>query len=113
MRINDIRISPHFKLYEFEDTRTHEVKIDPTLLCNLELIRLDLRSPLFISSGYRTKKTNGIVKGKTKSRHLQGKAADIYSKTHSLWELKYICEKYKFRAVIPYPDMNFIHVDVK
>lgn len=96
MRMNDINISEHFKLYEFESPDTNEVKIDPELVQKLEILRklvsdyLGKDTPLIINSGYRTWEHHKYIYEvelgygdkweehiSTKSKHLYGIASDI------------------------------------
>jgi len=68
MRPNDIQVSEHFKLYEFED-RAHDnlVVLHPLLLERLELTRkalcLDAEKDIaiIITSGTRTRRTNNAL----------------------------------------------------
>ena len=53
--INDIHISEHFKLSEFQSGDTQEVKIDPKLIEKLGKLRKRVGQRLVINSGYRTR----------------------------------------------------------
>lgn len=75
--INDVKISEHFKLSEFESSDTKEVKIDSGLVEKLELLRKRIGQPLIINSGYRTPEHNKAIGGADNSLHMTGKAADI------------------------------------
>lgn len=96
---NDIQLSPHFKLSEFEcssTARTHGIRNKAPMsvignartLCLevLEPLRQHLGKPVIISSGYRCPKLNKLVGGAPNSQHLTGEAADLH--TESLSELK-------------------------
>ncbi len=48
-----------------------------TLLLNLQVLRNDLGTVLFINSGYRTPAHNQSIGGKSNSAHLRAMAADI------------------------------------
>lgn len=52
--------------------------VDTDLLDGLESL-WDLVGEIYVISGYRCSTHNKVVKGKTGSSHLVGKAADIYS----------------------------------
>lgn len=65
------------------------MKIDNTppdaVRCNLEglrerleVIRIAMGTPLYITSGYRCEKLNAEVGGVPNSLHMEGRAADIY-----------------------------------
>ncbi len=85
-----MKISKHFSMEEFTHSQAAsragrdlivpaEFMPNLTQLCDkvLEPIRLELRQPIRISSGYRDYETNLRVGGATNSAHLQARAADI------------------------------------
>ena len=83
--MNDIRLSPHFKLGEFLNlgkypqnipTMQHVVNMTYGCLMLLEPARL-LVGPIIINSGYRSPRVNTLVGGVKNSQHLLGQAADI------------------------------------
>ena len=83
-----MRLSKNFTLAELtatshprlQDTPTLEVVQNQQKHCVLVLqpIRDTLGAPVYINSGYRSKRLNARVGGVPNSRHLQGKAADIH-----------------------------------
>lgn len=89
--MQDIQLSPHFKLKEFTKSRTaRENGIDNTpppeavenlrALCShtLEPLREALGLPIIITSGYRCKVLNErITHHSDSSQHMQGEAADF------------------------------------
>lgn len=88
--MNDLYLTPHFKLSEFEKSATAQAcGIDnsvppqyiPTLqqLCQevLEPLRSFVGGPIVISSGYRCNALNVKVGGAYASQHTLGEAADI------------------------------------
>ena len=88
--MNDLRLSEHFMLSEFEKSATAEkYHIDnsvppqyvPVLqqLCQevLEPLRRFVGGPIVISSGYRCSQLNVKVGGAYASQHTLGEAADI------------------------------------
>lgn len=84
-----MNLSPHFTLAELTaSAKAHERGIDNTpppeliprmmLLAELlERVRVELGSPIAITSGYRCQKLNMAVGGVTSSDHTQGHAADV------------------------------------
>lgn len=49
-------------------------------LCNfLEVVREKARNPIFVTSGFRSKKLNDALNGSRSSAHMDGRAADIVS----------------------------------
>ncbi len=63
-----------------QDTPALEVVQNLQKLCVLVLqpLRDTIGSPVYINSGYRSKRLNARVGGVPNSRHLQGKAVDIH-----------------------------------
>lgn len=102
------------------DHRTNEIKpIDTKLLDLLCAIRVNLKSkqPFHIISGYRSPKTNAILRKRSggvarSSLHLLGKAADIRVPGCCLVSLRQVAMKLRIGGVGYYPHSNFVHVDV-
>lgn len=83
--LNDIRLSPHFKLGEFlnldkyaDNTPTMQAVANMTYGCLmiLEPAR-QVVGPIIINSGFRNDDVNRKVGGVKNSQHLLGQAADI------------------------------------
>ena len=110
--INDILISEHFKLLEFQSKDTKEVKVEPELIAKLEKLRSRLGQSLTINSGYRTAEHNKKVGGSPNSQHTKGTAADI-AKVPGLTidEMAILAEKVGFDGIGKYS--WGIHVDVR
>ena len=95
------RLSPHFKLREFEKSqiadryeidntvRDEEVYNNLILLCKniLEPIRVHYGVPFSPSSGYRCLELNRKLGSSDKSQHTRGQACDIEIPTVSNYEL--------------------------
>ena len=95
--MQNIFLSPHFKLAEFTASATAEkhgiVNVAPPeavenlrALCQhtLEPLREALGLPIVITSGYRTKALNEIlVHAARKSQHMEGRAADFWVQGHT------------------------------
>ena len=77
MRLNDLRVSLHFSLREFECPCCHRVRLHPLLLVRLEELREAWGRPLLLTSGYRCDPHNARVGGVPKSAHRLGLAADV------------------------------------
>lgn len=90
------------------DVRDHLV----TLRAVLSVLRLLLRQPLYINSGYRSDEVNKAVGGYPNSYHLLGLAADI--RCDDMDKLRSICEHWHsccvFREVIDHG--CYIHVAI-
>lgn len=95
-----IQLSKNFELSEFTYSPTAlsrdinnkpspEVVGDLMRLCDhvLQPLRDELKTPIYITSGYRSPKLNQAVGGVENSAHVQGLAADIQVKGTSVEEL--------------------------
>ena len=102
--INDIKLSPHFKLGEFlnlkkypENIPSMQVVANLTYGCHqlLEPAR-QIVGPIIVNSGFRNETVNRRVGGVRTSQHLLGQAADIQPRDPSqfwyLVEFLRICE---------------------
>jgi uncharacterized protein YcbK (DUF882 family) len=102
------------------DHRTGDIKkIDNSLLDLLYVLHgeFDTREPFHIISGYRSAKTNGLLRKRSKgvaknSMHTCGKAVDIRLPGRQLENLLTAAVELKRGGVGYYPDADFIHVDV-
>jgi zinc D-Ala-D-Ala carboxypeptidase len=85
-----MKISPHLNLAEItrsDTAKRNNIDNTPTAehLENFKLlaekvfepIRLHFRTPIFISSGYRSEALNSFIKGSSSSQHCKGQAIDI------------------------------------
>ena len=96
--------------------------VNPQLVMNLAYLRKDSNSPITIRSGLRCKTWNKMQSGSAlQSRHMSGKAADIYSKvlTNTKAQREKLVKRwYTFKkANYSYANTsnmgNSVHVDVK
>ena len=64
--------------YNIDNTPTEDIEKNLVELAHvLEKIRQRYNKPIIVTSGYRCKKLNDIVKGSKTSQHVKGQAADI------------------------------------
>lgn len=113
-RVNDIRVSPHFRLCEFESPDTNEVKLGPEVIEYLEKTRsLIGNKEIVITSGYRTKEHNAKkrVGGHPRSYHLKGMAIDCYAKWVLFTKLAKAGLKAGFSTAIIYK--THVHFDIR
>lgn len=74
-----IKLSPHFKVYEFRcKDNTDPIFISITLVNVLENIRKHFNKPVIINSAYRNPAYNAMIGGAKNSTHMYGMAADIH-----------------------------------
>lgn len=80
----------------------------------LDPIRERFATPVIITSGYRCKRLNELVKGVEDSQHREGKAADFYfagftpkEMTQAFFE---IADSFDFDQLIYYKKRHFIHI---
>lgn len=110
--INDIPVSAHFSLREFEDRTTHQVMLDPNLVQKLEALRALVGVPITVTSGYRTPAHNAQVGGAQDSQHELGKAADIVWSGIEMETAVTLAEQVGFTGIGSYAD-GHLHVDVR
>jgi uncharacterized protein YcbK (DUF882 family) len=106
--------------YILRDHRSGEIKpINTRLLDLLYALKLRLRTKqsFHIISGYRSPKTNALLRAKNKgiaknSFHILGKAADIYVPGYPLRKMRRAAMTLRAGGVGYYPRSKFVHVDV-
>jgi hypothetical protein len=126
--MQNIKLSPHFKLSEFTESLTaekHGIVNVPgpeavenlKRLCKgcLEPLREELGLPVVVTSGFRSKELNSLLAhSSSTSQHMQGRAADFYvgrgSRELLIKAFREILlnPKIDFDQLILYP--TFIHV---
>ena len=102
------------------DIRTGDIRqIDPVLLDLIHNISLKLnaKEPFHVFSGFRSRKTNDILRNRNKSvaknsYHLKGQAADIRLPGTKTSELRRTACELKKGGVGFYPRQRFVHIDV-
>lgn len=105
--------------YFMRDYRTGSVKnVDPNLLNILHNIKVKTgtKKPFLVLSGYRTKKTNNMLrreghKAALHSLHIQAKAIDITLQDRSVREIANVARGLKMGGVGEYKNNHFVHVD--
>ncbi|MEN3190490.1 MAG: D-Ala-D-Ala carboxypeptidase family metallohydrolase [Atribacterota bacterium] len=112
-KINDIKITEYFSLYEFECPCCRRVMLSPDLLARLDHLRTVINRPIYINSGYRCKDENQRVGGVPSSYHLVGMAADIYAQNFLLSDLLIYVKELGFNGIGFYEKENFLHVDIR
>ncbi len=111
-KVNDIRLTEHFRLREFECPCCRCVQVSPALLHGLEELRGLWGKPVIITSGYRCAENNLWVKGVPNSLHMRGRAADIVVPEAEQDAVAAMARKAGFDSVILYGKRNFIHLGV-
>ncbi len=102
------------------DFRTGEVfQIAPNLLDTLHELNLELDSqqPYEIISGFRSPKTNALLRGQShgvaqNSLHMKGMAADVRVPGRTLEKLRRAAISLRAGGVGYYPSSQFVHIDV-
>lgn len=112
--INDFRLSPHFKLSEFQCLCCKRVKLDSRLIPVLENARAYVGLPVIITSGYRCPEHNRMVGGAPDSDHLYGWAADIVVDGVEPERLAQVVGYYlKDGRIFIYSDKRCVHIGVE
>jgi uncharacterized protein YcbK (DUF882 family) len=105
--------------HQLRDHRSGEIHaIDPALLDSLYRLRqtVDSNKPFQVISGYRSPKTNRLLRAKSKgvakrSLHMQGKAIDIRLPGIDIGQLRQAAISLQAGGVGLYRKSNFIHLD--
>ncbi len=111
----DEQLSEHFKAYEFRcQDNSRVIVLNAALLELLETIRKHYKTPVSMSSAYRTVQYNSQLKNSSpKSQHCLGNAADISVQDVAPASVyKWLNEKYPNSLGIGIYD-TFVHVDVR
>jgi len=89
--------------------------VDTTLLHLLEYIRIELKSPIIITSGCRCPTHNTNIGGSKNSYHMQGRAVDIKCRDVFFETLKATVDKHMdgWGGVGYYPNGGWIHIDTR
>lgn len=101
------------------DHRTGDVaRMDPALLDQLFILhnRLDSRAPFEVISGYRSPKSNSMLRGNSKgvaknSMHTKGRAIDIRLSDTHLANIRKAALAMNSGGVGYYPQSQFVHID--
>ena len=101
------------------DWRRNEVK--PIDLRTIDILAashsmLDTAEPFKLMSGYRSAKTNAMLRRQSRSvsknsLHITGQAADVRLGTRSVRQLAKAAQKCKSGGVGKYSRLNFVHLD--
>jgi len=87
--------------------------LHPLLLQKLKGLRYKIDKPVKVTSGYRCPGYNREVGGVKSSYHLLGMAADIHVPDIPLKNLLKTAEEIGFPGIGFYPELNFLHLDVR
>lgn len=112
------QLSKNFKVREMacKCSRCSTVLVDDELVEIIQKIRDHFGASVNINSGYRCKPHNAKVGGKSNSRHMQGKAADIVVEGVKPREVAKYAESIGVRGIGLYEtdkDGHFVHVDTR
>ena len=103
----------HFQEKEFACKCCGETKPSSELMAVLQLVRLHFNKPVIITSSYRCPKHNKSVDGASKSKHLEGIAADIQVKDTEPMEVYHLLDSIfpNHYGIGSYK--SFTHIDVR
>lgn len=92
--------------------------MDKKLIAVLDRAREMIGAPIHVTSGYRCKTQNSAVGGASRSYHMMGNAADVYSDRVDVYELKSILRAAMEAENVEgglqeYPVQEFVHVDTR
>lgn len=112
MRLNDFRLTEHFRLIEFQCPCCHAVLLSPQLVRKLEALRALAGGPIIVTSGYRCETHNLSVGGVPRSAHIYGRAADVAVLEKDQRRFKEAALSVGFTKAIIYPARNFVHLEI-
>ena len=107
--LNDIQLTDKFWLSEF--ACDDKVDIDIRLVKELQKLRDIVGKRIIVTSGYRTPERNKRIGGSSKSKHMEGIAADIYVEDMSVEEVYFIAKHLQFNGIGLYN--HHIHLDIR
>lgn len=107
----------NFKFQEFTCKCCGKNLIDSRIMDICQAIRDELKTPVYVSSGYRCERNNKRVGGKSGSYHIRGLAADIScclgSKAIKNAIIRLVIKKeIKISWCCEYKKKNFVHIDI-
>lgn len=111
--INDLRVSPHFVLREFQCRCCGAVKLSPVLLDKLEALRAAWGCPIVVTSGYRCTVHNKAVGGASRSLHTRGLATDFRVAEREQERVAGIAGELGFEEIIRGGAKCYIHVALR
>ena len=111
--INELELTPYFKLSEFACPCCKRVMLHPRLLNKLTELREIIARPVYLTSGYRCTEYNRKVGGVINSYHLIGLAVDIKVREINIMELLEVCEEIDFTGIGLYEKKDFLHLDIR
>lgn len=108
-----LSLSANFKVREFacKCNKCSTLKVDELLVDYVQKIRDHFSKPLIINSGYRCKSHNAEVGGASKSKHLEGMAADIRISGVAPSEIAKYAESLGVLGIGLYD--SFVHIDTR
>lgn len=114
-KVGNTRISPNFKVKEFQShDGADAVLIDDDLVTLLQRVRDHFGRPVTITSGYRTAGQNAKVGGSKSSFHTRGRAADIQVSGVNPAKVAMYLESIGAGGIGLYTHGNgFVHVDTR
>lgn len=114
--IKEMTKSQTAELHHIDNTPTKEVVENlKKVMYILDIIRVHIRKPIFINSGYRCERLNDMVGGVQNSMHTKGLAADFRTEEKEDINImfKFLKENQKELKIIELIKYaNFIHIGV-
>lgn len=104
------------EMYHIDNTPTKEVVENlKKVMYVLDMVRVHIKKPIFVNSGYRCKKLNDIVGGVHESMHTRGLAVDF--RTDRIGDIEEIVEFLKenrkdFKIIELINYKTFIHMGI-
>lgn len=110
----DKSLSKNFKVREFRcKDGSDEILIDMELVRYLQKIRDWAGGSVTINSAYRTPSHNAKIGGATKSKHIEGKAADIVCSKKTPLQLAQKAQSLGMKGIEWNKDAKYTHIDTR
>lgn len=110
--LNDVRVSPHFILREFQCRCCGRVMTSSRILEMLERLRAAWGRPLVVTSGYRCRARNEAAGGAPRSLHMKGRAVDIAVQANDQDLFAVLARSAGFCGIINGREKNYVHIAI-
>ena len=106
------RLTKNFTSGELKCPCCGHSRCKSTFVEKLQSLRDWVDAPIIVLSAYRCRIYNDQIGGYPDSAHIQGLAADIYTKKMDIYKLAEYADVLDFERIGIYPFNHFIHLDM-
>ncbi|PRX31975.1 Uncharacterized conserved protein YcbK, DUF882 family [Meinhardsimonia xiamenensis] len=114
--IPEVLTEVNYFMRDWREDKTHTMDVRTLDILAAAHRLLDVSEPYLLLSGYRTPKTNAMLRQRSRgvaknSRHLRGEAADVRLASRSVHQLFRAAAACQAGGVGKYSRSNFVHMD--